>query len=180
LIEGAGMFLYGGADALLPTLAGGGMQNGLLWTDLSCSLPNCDRSQGVLFVDGSIVRFMGGAYNPQYPTPPTSITDATEGLAYDLTAHRWTQWPYPSGTSEHIAYRYADDGRRIYFLHDTNIVTIYDRASSSWRPNDTAPMPSGFCTQAATAWTGSELVAWSGDCGSGAVNVGGRYQPKAP
>jgi len=65
-------------------------------------------------------------------------------------------------------------------LYSTDVVTIFDRASSGWLANDTSEMPSGFCTQAATAWSGSEMIAWSGDCGSGAASVGGRYQPKAP
>jgi hypothetical protein len=81
---------------------------------------------------------------------------------------------------EHLAARFADDGRRLYFLKATNVVTIYDRASSSWVADDTAPMPAGFCMEAAAVWTGSELVAWSGSCGGAPVSVGGRYQPRAP
>ncbi len=133
-----------------------------------------------MFFDSGFVRFMGGSYNPTYPTPPVATVDATSGLAYDLTTNSWSSWAYPAGTTGKIAYKFADDGRRLFFLHDTNVVTIYDRASSSWVTNDTATMPSGFCTQAAVAWSGSEMVAWSGDCGAGAVSVGGRYQPRAP
>jgi hypothetical protein len=169
-----------GGDNTLPTLATGAALSGSSWRDVSCSLTQCDRSEGVMFFDAGFVRFMGGAYNPTYPTPPVAIVDATSGLSYDLTTKSWSSWAYPAGTSGKIAYRFADDGRRIFFLHDTNVVTIYDRASSSWVTNDTATMPAGFCTQAAAAWSGSEMIAWSGDCGSGAVSVGGRYQPRAP
>jgi hypothetical protein len=86
----------------------------------------------------------------------------------------------PAGTAEHLAQRFADDGRRIFFLTAANVVSVYDRKASSWLANDTAAMPSGFCVETAAAWTGSELVAWSGSCGGTPVSVGGRYQPAAP
>ena len=152
----------------------------MTWNDVTCSLANCDRGNGAAFKDGSVVRFFGGLFNPVYPTPPTSITEATTGLAFDLGNRTWSTWPHPSGTVEHLAARFADDGRRLYFLKATDVVTIYDRATSSWVADDTAPMPAGFCTEAAAVWTGSELVAWSGSCGGAPVSVGGRYQPRAP
>ncbi|HTQ07177.1 MAG TPA: kelch repeat-containing protein [Polyangiaceae bacterium] len=177
---GSGLFIYGGGDNTLPTLATGAAFSGSAWSEADCSLTECDRSEGVMFLDGDVVHFMGGAYNPTYPTPPVATVDATSGLTYDLAENSWSTWSYPAGTTEKIAYRYADDGRRIFFLYSTDVVTIFDRASSGWLANDTSEMPSGFCTQAATAWSGSEMIAWSGDCGSGAASVGGRYQPKAP
>lgn len=179
---GSVLFVYGGGDNVLPTLATGGLftPSGPSWSDASCSLAACDRSAGVMFVDGNVVRFLGGSYNPVYPTPPEAISDATSGLSYDLDAGTWSSWPYPVGTSEHLARRFADDGRRIYFLKATDVVSIYDRQSSSWIESDTAPMPSGFCSTAAAAWSGAELIAWSGSCSGSATTVGGRYQPSAP
>jgi hypothetical protein len=132
-----------------------------------------------MFLDGSVVRFMGGSYNPQYPSPPNAIVDATNGLAYDLAGNSWSNWAYPSGTTEHIAHRYADDGQRIYFLKGSSDVSIYDR-TAGWLEDDTAAMPDGLCKDAAVAWSGSEMIAWSGKCGSTASTAGGRYQPKAP
>jgi hypothetical protein len=86
----------------------------------------------------------------------------------------------PTGTADHLAGSFADDGRRIYFLTAANVLSVYDRKTSSWLVNDTAQMPAGFCVGAAPAWTGSELIAWSGSCGGASVAVGGRYQPAAP
>jgi hypothetical protein len=179
---GSALFVYGGGDNVLPTLATGALftPSGPAWSDASCWLAQCDRSAGVMFVDGTAVRFLGGSYNPVYPTPPEAILDATAGLSYDLAAGTWSSWAYPTGTTEHLARRFADDGRRIYFLKATDVVTVYDRQSSSWLESDTAPMPSGFCTNAAAAWSGSELIAWSGSCSGTPTNVGGRYQPAAP
>jgi hypothetical protein len=44
---------------------------------------------------------------------------------------------------------------------------------------DAAMMPSGFCSDAAAAWSGAELIAWGGRCNGVNSSVGGRYQPPA-
>jgi hypothetical protein len=169
---GTALLVYGGATNQLPAVATGGLFSsvGSSWSDASCSLQGCERGGTFsAFTDGNVVRLWGGAFG-----------NAPAGLSYNLGDMAWTSWQVPANTAEHLAKRFADDGRRIYFLKATNVVSIFDRESGSWLPSDTAAMPNGFCTEAATAWTGSELVAWSGDCGAGPTTIGGRYQPPAP
>ena len=170
---GKAFFVYGGSDARGPALASGALFSPSLlsWSDASCALAACERGGDLTaFLDGSVVRIWGGAFG-----------DAPAGLAYDLIAGSWSPWTVPDGTASHHAKRHADDGRRLFYLTATDVLSIYDRTSSSWLANDTAPMPAGFCTEAAAVWTGSELVAWSGSCGNALpVPVGGRYQPPAP
>jgi hypothetical protein len=145
------------------------------WVDAACPLSGCERGAVFTsFLDGAVIRVWGGA---GYGNGPA-------GLAYDLAGTSWSSWTVPTGTDAHLAKRYVDDGRRLYYLTAKDVVSVYDRKSSSWLANDTAAMPDGFCIEAAAAWTGAELVAWSGACGgtptATPVAVGGRYQPPAP
>jgi hypothetical protein len=169
---GTAIFVYGGGDATRPAIASGALiaPTGFGFTDASCPLPGCERG-GVFtaFLDGSSIRIWGGG----------PFGNAPAGLTFDIAGASWSGWTVPSGTASHLAQRFADDGRRLYYLTAADVVSIYDRKSSSWLANDTAPMPAGFCTEAAAAWTGSELVAWSGSCGGAPLSVGGRYQPPA-
>jgi hypothetical protein len=169
---GSGLFVYGGGTNMASAVASGGFFTPSMasWADASCSLPGCARGWVYAFRDGGVVHVWGDG--------PDSA-----GLTYDLVGRFWsnTSWTVPSGTTGHLAGRFADDGRRIFFLKGTNVVSIYDRKTSGWLANDVAVMPNGFCTEAAAAWAGSELIAWSGSCGGSVpVSVGGRYQPVAP
>lgn len=168
---GTALFVYGGGTNGQSAIASGGLftPSSASWSEVSCSLGStCARSGTFsVFREGGSIRVWGQGSN-------------SPGFTYDLNGRYWSTWAVPPGSAGHMAGRYADDGRRIYFLKDVNIVSVYDRKTSSWLANDTAAMPSGFCTEAAAAWTGSELVAWSGSCGGGPVAVGGRYQPAAP
>jgi hypothetical protein len=169
---GSAMFIFGGSDDKGPAVATGALYDPVdkTWAEADCGLANCERGDyDSAFADGNVVHIWGGAYG-----------NAPAGLSYDLVGHAWSAWTVPANTDQHVAKRFADDGRRMYYLTATDVVSIYDRTSSSWLANDTAKMPAGFCTEAAAAWSGSELVAWSGDCGPGPANVGGRYQPPAP
>jgi hypothetical protein len=170
---GNSLFVYGGGTNTQPAVASGALfsPSGSTWSDASCALSGCERG-GIYstFRDGDVVRVWGGG----------PFGSAPAGLIYDLIGQSWSAWTVPEGTAEHLAERFADDGRRIYFLKGMDVVTVYDRRTSSWLANDTAAMPSGFCNEGAAAWTGSELVAWSGSCGGAPVSVGGRYQPAAP
>lgn len=181
---GSAMFVYGGGTNTQSAISSGGLftpsSAAPAWSDASCALGGCERGGGgdpvdarsafSAFVDGTLVHIWGGG----------PFGNAPAGLSYDLVGQSWSEWTVPIGTADHLAQRFADDGRRIYFLTATNVVSVYDRKASSWLANDTAVMPSGFCIDAAPAWTGSELVAWSGSCGGAPVSVGGRYQPAAP
>jgi hypothetical protein len=169
---GNALFVYGGGNATAPAIASGALFSPSAggWSDASCALPGCERG-GIFtaFLDGSLIRVWGGAYG-----------NAPAGLTYDTAGARWTGWTVPSGTSSHLAQRFADDGRRLYYLTAPDVVSIYDRKAGDWLTNDTESMPPGFCIEAAAAWTGVELVGWSGGCGAPPVPVGGRYQPPAP
>lgn len=178
---GTAILVFGGSDDTLPSRATGGLYTPATskWIDASCNLANCDRSAGALFMDGGLARFMGGSYNLDYPDWMGNGADATSGLSYDPVSHQWSTWPHPEGTSSTLNYASADDGRRLYFFSG-GIVIIYDR-QTGWLPSDTSPMPTRFCAgNAAYAWSGTEVIGWSGDCSPEASEVGGRYQPPAP
>ncbi len=178
---GSAVLIYGGSHDSLPSLASGGrfVPSSADWFDASCELTFCNRTQGAFFRDGNYVRFMGGEYNPDYPIWNGNGAPATSGLAYDIAADTWSTWPHPEGTTSTLNGPQADDGRRIYFPTGGS-VAIYDR-ETGWLPNDVSPMPSGLCASgAAYAWSGSEMIGWSGDCSPMASEVGGRYQPPAP
>jgi hypothetical protein len=129
-----------------------------------------------MFVDGDHIRVWGGG----------PYGNAPSGLQYSAGTKAWSSWDLPANTPT-LPKHYADDGRRIYFLSATSSacphsveVLIYDRATSSWQPKDSSAAPDGLLADAPAAWVGSELIAWSGNCGSGASTVGARYQPPAP
>ncbi len=173
---GSSMFLYGGGGSSSPATNSGAIfdPSGPSWSDASCSLANSQRGGGFsAFVDGALIKLWGGNTGSAYGNAPA-------GIAYDLSSKTWAPWVIPVDAPAKLAYRSADDGRRIYYLLATNDVTIYDRKASTWLADDTSAMPPGFCTEAPPVWTGSEMVAWSGSCGSTPVTVGGRYQPPAP
>ena len=170
---GNAFFVYGGSTNLAPAILSGALfsPTGVNWSDASCSLAGCERGGYFsAFTDGPLIRVWGGG----------PYGNAPAGLVYSTTNLSWSGWAVPSGTSGHLAQRFADDGRRLYYLTAANLLSIYDRKTSSWLSNDTSPMPAGFCTEGAAAWTGAELVAWSGSCGVAPISVGGRYQPPAP
>jgi hypothetical protein len=107
------------------------------------------------------------------------------GLQYDLTLKTWSAWTTPTGTPA-APHRTADSGSRFFALTPSVAtcpqavnVKIYDKAKGAWT-TDTAASPSGLNSDAASAWVGAEVIAWSGDCGNGSSMVGGRYQPPAP
>jgi hypothetical protein len=178
---GSAVVVYGGSDGSLPSLATGGRfdTSSSHWVDASCSLPTCDRTQGAFFKDGDLVHFMGGEFNPDYPEWKGNASTATSGLTYDPAASSWSTWPRPDRTSVGSGPS-ADDGRRLYFPSGGNYVAIYDRMTG-WLENDRSQMPTGFCgSGAAYAWSGTEIIGWSGNCSPQATDVGGRYQPAAP
>jgi hypothetical protein len=58
-------------------------------------------------------------------------------------------------------------------------IVLYDRLTQT-SSMDMPPSPAGLSAGGSIAWTGAEVVLWSGSCASGISNVGGRYQPPAP
>jgi hypothetical protein len=170
---GSAVMVYGGSDLTLVALATGGLfhPSTSQWSDASCGMQDCDRTAGVLFRDGDVMHFMSGEMG--------NGTTPTSGLAYDAGTNMWSSWPHPEGTPAILSGPSADDGRRIYFPTGGSVGT-YDRVTG-WQARDYAPMPVGLCgNNAAYAWSGSELIGWSGNCSPSATVVGGRYQPPAP
>jgi hypothetical protein len=174
--------VYGGVNGTMTTLGSGARFNvtSSQWSDASCGLTDCDRANGTFFTDGSVIRLLGGEYNPDYPSQLGNYLTAESGLAYDPETNQWSGWPEPDGTPPSAsAGPFADDGRRLYFPSGNDVVLIYDRATG-WLPSDVEPMPPGFCYyEAAYAWAGSEVIGWSGQCSAVASDVGARYQPPA-
>lgn len=173
---GTSMFVFGGTTSSAAAVSSGAQFTpGTGWSDTSCPLALCARG-GFFggFVDGTVIRFFGG-----------SGGSAPAGLMFDLGTSKWSAWVAPI-TTPLLAHRTADQGRLFVALeaasatcpHSVN-VRIYDKKSGTWT-KDTAASPAGLNADAATAWIGPELFAWSGDCGAGASMVGARYQPPAP
>ena len=157
------------------------------WNPVSCSLSACGvNSQNqytAAFEDGGVVNLLGNHFTNSVPTvvsrPPS----------YTLSTGEWSTWDLPlSGAPISFPLKYADDGERIFFLDSpgsssgciSSRVLIYDRVSSSWSA-DMSIAPTGLLSGAAVAWSGHEVIAWSGACATAqAVQIGGRYQPPAP
>jgi hypothetical protein len=171
---GSVFFVYGGNDGAAALSSGSAYTPGTGWADVGCALVGCARGGSFSgFVDGNKVRIFGGA------------SAITGGIQYDLTMKTWSAWTLPTGTPA-AAKRTADDGRRFYVLTPSAatcpqsvVVKIYDKTSGTWS-TDSQASPMNLNADAAAAWIGSELFAWSGDCGNGPSSVGGRYQPPAP
>jgi hypothetical protein len=172
---GTAFFVYGGASSGIALSSGAEYTpgGGTPWSDTSCALLGCARSGAFTgFVDGNKVRIFGGGA-------------LAGGLQYDLTLKTWASWTTPTGTPA-APHRTADSGTRFFVLTPSVAtcpqsvsVKIYDKTKGTWT-TDTAASPSGLNSDAASAWVGAELIAWSGDCGNGSSTVGGRYQPPAP
>jgi hypothetical protein len=132
------------------------------WQDSSCLNEGCERTGGVqMFADGISVHIYSGG---------------STGLSYE--GGYWFPWDAPESLNAFYGSRQSDDGRRLYSI-STNGVAIYDRSTAE-TISDSSTMPSGICPEGPSAWTGSELIVYSGICGDGFSAVGGRYQPPAP
>jgi hypothetical protein len=181
---GLSLFLYGGSTYDQPAVASGArwipdaitdLLGTSTWSDASCGLTDCERGGFFqTFKEGNNIRVWGGG----------PYGDAPNGLSFALLTDTWSGWTVPTNTDTKLPtgnIRFADDGRRIFYLYSTDLITIYDRQSGTWVSDDTSTMPSGFCIEAPAAWVGSELIAWSGQCDDGGPSYyGGRYQPPAP
>jgi hypothetical protein len=179
---GGTVLVYGGSALDLPTSATGARfaPGSSEWTDASCELTFCDRLSVGMFTEGNVVHFMGGEYNPTYPTYTGSSARATSGFSYDLDTGMWSTWPHPDNTPIIAGGPAADDGRRLYFPTGDAETHIYDR-EVGWLPIDYSVPPPGMCVpSSAYVWSGTEVIGWGASCTVGADPVGGRYQPAAP
>lgn len=175
---GKSLFTFGGAGNGYPSTATAtefSLEDG--WKDISCPLSGCNRTgEFNAFMDGDNIRIMGG-FN--------LYGNAPNGLNYNLKSSRWNQWNIPATApdfttyTDHIPFKMADDGNRIFILSTTGTVFIYNKTTGYWTEDSTDPVPTGFCQEAATAWVGKELIAWGGFCAGVISSVGGRYQPPA-
>jgi hypothetical protein len=163
--------VFGGSDSVNATLGTGStLSIGGSWQDIECDLSGCSRGASFFsFVDDNVLH----------------VFSDSGGLLHDFENHQWYNWVLPSGTPTVASItdgdppRFGDDGHRLYVLANDDTVRIFDRSTQAWVTDDATP-PSGFCSEAASVWTGSELVAWGGKCDSALSTVGGRYQPPAP
>jgi hypothetical protein len=176
---GSGLFVFAGTSGTSSTSSGAiynPSQN--VWSDASCALSGCLRNgaPSLTIVDHGFVRLWGGG------SPGT-------GLQYEITSGVWSAWTPPPNfpTNAYVAggeqTAPADDGRRIYFpsgggAGNLNIL-IYDRATQT-QSSDMAISPPNMSAAGAIAWTGAEVVLWSGANGSVVTDAGGTYQPPAP
>jgi hypothetical protein len=142
------------------------------WSSASCTLSMCGRSSTPSIPDMGYVRYWGG-----------NGGNSPAGLEYGSGS--WSSWTPPTGFPTTLS-NHADDTRRLMFIGGSgtscaaNInVTLYDRATLAVTI-DSSASPAGLSPDAAVAWTGAEMVAWSGNCAGGPTSVGGRYQPPAP
>lgn len=175
---GSSLMVYGGSwcsDG--GSLTGGVFTPGVGWDDAMCPLSGCERGGSYeAFHDSGTVYFWGGG----------PFGNAPAGLQYEVSTGTWDMWWYDSGTWD-VTYLTGSFGQprsgwgsdRAFYLEPDGGVTAYDRIGDSWATDDVVP-PTGLCGEAATAWTGSELVAWGGYCDGVFSSVGGRYQPPAP
>lgn len=169
------LFVFGGATSGSGAVATGGILGlGSAWKGTTCEVENCAKgSYFASFYDRGLIHVVGD-------NGPT-------GSLYDIEHDAWYGWEFPTSTPDFATditpggfqVRYADDGQRVYFVGNSGHMWIYDRNTEEWIDDPTSP-PSGLCNEGATAWTGSELIVWSGVCGGTISSVGGRYQPPAP
>lgn len=176
------LFVFGGQD-LTGYLADGSVFDPVArsWTDASCSLSGCKNINSSLPTTGYTNAFIDDSGNID-----VWGGFSKDALKYTVSTDTFSANPVPSGVPSFVPSRNADDGRRIFFLKSTGscpgitTVSFYDRVTDLMLTDTSAP-PSTLVDSSATAWTGSELIAWSGSCGGGSpLSVGGRYQPPAP
>ncbi len=110
--------------------------------------------------------------------------DAPAGRQFDLAKGTWAPWTVPA---VQLPGKSPDDGKRIFVItppqsgcSGTTTVTTYDRATGLPLKSETPSAPDGVINASTTVWSGSEVIALSGGCGSSPTNGGGRYQPPAP
>jgi hypothetical protein len=172
---GPDVFVFGGSTTALAVATGARFNlNTGKWSDASCAVGDCVRVNAVMFADGDAVRLWGGSYG-----------DSPSGRQYSLTMGKWSAWSVPTGVI--LPGQYPDDGKRIFLVenpgpdctHATS-VRIFDRSKGTLITADQSPAPDGVTNAAAVVWSGSEIIAWSGGCGTNPTNGGGRYQPPAP
>jgi hypothetical protein len=171
---GSEIFLYAGANWSSTSSDGAILIPGGSWKNISCPLSGCDRSGAfTYFYSKGMIHGWGGGNDP------------TRGILYDLDQDEWYDWLVPSNTpnfnnlqtSGNV--RYADDGRRLFYLGSDLVWYIYDRVTEVWSTNNLTT-PSGLCSDGQPVWTGSEIIVWSGNCNGTLSSVGARYQPPAP
>lgn len=176
-----GVFIYGGSSESSYAISGGAtLTTGLIpgWLDVSCSLGGCARGGAyAAFQDSLFIRVLGN----------TALGGSGSGFKQDILFGTWSSWTVPTTNEPYFfaendvttPVRYADGSGRVHFLGPDGSVYTYKKSNATWSV-DTASEPSGFCPDAATAWVGSELIAWGGLCDNAISSVGGRYQPPAP
>lgn len=174
---GDSVMVYGGSNATSPSCSSGSEHfPGLGWSGAGCGLGGSARGGGYeMFVDSGTVKVWGGG----------CFGSMTNGLSFDIATGTWSPWAIPNGTPDVSTLtagmgppRSAWSEDFAYYLEPDGGVTIYDRLAGTWVSDDVEPPP-GFCSEAAVAWTGTELIAWGGYCEGNFSSVGGRYQPPA-
>ena len=172
----AGIFVYGGATATSPAIASGGYFDGTQWSDISCGLLGCERSNAYsIWWDSSTHELkVWGGHEGSYP----------QGLA--LGPLGWGTWDASAApdfwndvSSGGFQIQTGESPLGVYLVDNTGHVHFYNHDDGSWWTDPVAPPP-GLCNEGATSFLGSELVVWSGVCSWNFSSVGWRYQPPAP
>jgi hypothetical protein len=170
---GSKLFIYGGSSGSAPHVSSGAVYDPGLnaWSDASAPDATYERNDAWTIVDQGYIRFWG-----------TNGGNAPANIQYQISNGAWSAWAPPAAFPTMLG-NHVDDGRRVMLLAgscSTNIdVTLYDRNTQT-AVVDTATSPAGMSPDPAVAWSGSEMLVWSGFCASGPSTVGGRYQPPAP
>jgi len=105
----------------------------------------------------------GGIYNPSIDTwTPTTTIGAPTGRNFPTGVWTGTEMIVWGGDTS------ADPGG------EQNTGSRYDPSTDTWAPITTAGAPSARKDHTAI-WTGTEMIVWGGDTGSGVIDTGGRY-----
>jgi predicted small secreted protein len=169
---GSKLFIYGGSSGSQPYVASGAVYDPVAnaWSDASCPLMGCMRNGAPTILEQAYVRLWGGGGGN------------APGLQYEIATGVWSPWT-PPATFPTALGNPADDGRRIYFPSGGGAgnldIVIFDR-QTQMQAIDTVTSPANLSTGGAIAWTGTEVVLWSGPGSGGPTTAGGRYQPPAP
>jgi len=185
---GSSFFIVGGGSNSVPDLSDGAAYTpGSGWVDYPCALPQAGWTEPILLIQDANIRVAWGGY-PNYES----------GAGASFAGGRWSNWTEPADPNGYVNTYYAVTGTKVYFITspsppgqsvgtDLTGIAALDISEGTWT-TDTTPLPAGFCMSSnhAVAWSGSELVAWGGQCSTsdptaiGTATVGGRYQPPAP
>jgi len=118
-----------------------------------------------MIVWGGRLQDTGGMYDPSIDTwTAVTTVGAPTGRNFHSTVWTGTEMIVWGGDTAPGSGGETDTGGR------------YDPSTDTWTPTNTTGAPSARQYHTAT-WTGTEMIVWGGDIGSGVIDTGGRYDP---